>query len=266
MEKVDINRITLEVTSRCTLKCALCVAFVPYVKNPKDLTAQEAADVLKVFFEVVDSVGIFNLTGGEPLMNPDITAILKEVVKYRSQIRQDITLVTNGTIIPDEEFVGLFAENKDFMRLVISDYGKLSSRLDDIRELLDKKGVNYRVVNFNGDNLSYGGWIDFRDHSLKHPTREARDEHSMKCIDSAGKYFNISDGEIHYCMRSFWRIKNGLIPVERGDYVPLMDQTISIKEKKALLMEMHEAKSVTSCAYCVGQNNDVERTIPAEQL
>lgn len=266
INKVDINRITLEVTNRCTLKCALCVAFAPYVKNPADLTLQEAQEVLQAFFTVVDSVGIFNLTGGEPLMNPDITAILKEVIKYRAQIRQDVTLVTNGTIVPTDEFIDLFAENKDYMRIVISDYGKLSYKIDEIRQIFDDREINYRVVHFNGDNLSYGGWIDFRDHSLKYDTKEARDEHSLKCMDSVGKYFNISDGEIHYCMRSFWRIKNGLIPKEDCDYVPLLDDSISLEDKRQRLMQMFDAKSVTSCAYCVGHRNDVERQIPAEQL
>ena len=138
MDKVDISRITLEVTSRCTLKCALCVAFVPYVKDPKDLTYEEAKKVLEEFFKVVDSVGIFNLTGGEPFMNPDLTEIVKEVMKYHKKIRQDITLVTNGTIIPSEEFLNLLSENRSYMRLVISDYGKLSSRIEEIKETLDE--------------------------------------------------------------------------------------------------------------------------------
>lgn len=61
-------------------------------------------------------------------------------------------------------------------------------------------------------------------------------------------------------------MKQGIIPKKVGEYVPLMDETISIEGKRNLLMKMIEMKSSTSCAYCVGLCNDVERVIPAQQL
>ena len=45
-----------------------------------------------------------------------------------------------------------------------------------------------------------------------------------------------------------------------------MDATLSIEEKRKILMEMYEQKSSTSCAHCVGLCNDVERVAPAQQL
>ena len=61
-------------------------------------------------------------------------------------------------------------------------------------------------------------------------------------------------------------MKQGIIPKRIGEYVPLMDATLSIEEKRKILMEMYEQKSSTSCAYCVGLCNDAKRVAPAQQL
>lgn len=57
-----------------------------------------------------------------------------------------------------------------------------------------------------------------------------------------------------------------LFPKSKGEYVPLMDDTISIEEKRQDLIEMFNKKSSTSCAYCVGLCNGVPRVKPAQQL
>lgn len=45
-----------------------------------------------------------------------------------------------------------------------------------------------------------------------------------------------------------------------------MDESLSIEEKRKILMEMYDKKSSTSCAYCVGLCNDAKRVAPAQQL
>lgn len=78
--------------------------------------------------------------------------------------------------------------------------------------------------------------------------------------------FVIYDGELHCCSRSYWRIKNQIIPKVKGEYVPLLDDTISLEEKRRDLIEMNSKKSSSSCAYCVGLCNDAKRVQPAQQL
>ena len=61
-------------------------------------------------------------------------------------------------------------------------------------------------------------------------------------------------------------MKQGIIPKVKGEYVPLMDSSITIEEKRKLLMQMYDLRSSTSCAYCVGLCNHVKRVLPAQQL
>lgn len=265
--KTDIKRTTLCISTFCNLKCKNCLAFIPYYKDPSNMKYEEACLILDTYFKVVDSVEHFTVTGGEPLVNKDVCKILKEVYKYTDQISESIDFVTNATIEIPTELLDLYEKNKQKTKIVLSNYGsKLSTKIDVIENELKRRGIPYRISKFFGDDLYYNGWIDFSDHSLKWSDLKEREINAQKCISRAGKYFVINNGELHCCSRSFWRMKQGIIPKRIGEYVPLMDATLSIEEKRKILMEMYEQKSSTSCAYCVGLCNDAKRVAPAQQL
>lgn len=267
--RTDIKRTALNISTYCNLKCKHCLAFIPYYKNPRNMSYEEARKILGVYFQVVDSVEHFTVTGGEPLLNADAENILREVFKYLDQITGSVDFVTNGTMEIPNTILDLFEENKDKSKIVLSNYGdNLSTKIESVSTKLKQRNINYRVSEFSGKDkeLYYGGWIDFTDHSLKWQTEIERDNNAQGCVHRAGKYFVINDGEIHCCSRSFWRIKNGIIPKIEGEYVPLMDDSISIEEKRRILLEMYGKKSFTSCAHCVGLRNDAPRITPAQQI
>lgn len=261
---IDIKRTVLNIATVCNLKCKHCLAFIPYYTERKLLSVEEARKTLKAFFEVVDSIEHFTVTGGEPLLNPDCYEIIKAVFEYENQIRNSVDFVTNGTIEIPENMLALFKEKN--MRVILSDYGDLSTKISQIREKLDNYEIAYRISKFHGDNLYYDGWIDFTDHSLKWKTIEERNNNASKCLHNCGKYYVICDGELHRCSRSYWRMKNGIIPKIAGEYVPLIDENYSLDEKRNLLMQLYQSTSGLSCAHCVGLRNDVKRVTPAQQL
>lgn len=265
--KVNLKRTALNVSTYCNLKCKHCLAFIPYYKDKKHMLVDEAVKILSEYFKLVDFVDNFTVTGGEPLLNSNIYDILKEVYKYNNQILKTIDFVTNGTIEISDNILDLFEENKEKTKIVLSDYGNnLSKKISCIKHKLEKRGINYRISKFYGDDLYYDGWIDFSDHSKKWFPIEERDTNAQKCVHRVGKYFVINEGEIHCCSRSFWRIKNNIIPKIKGEYVPLMDERYSIEEKRKMLLEMYSLKSSSSCAYCVGLSNDVTRVNAAQQI
>lgn len=265
--KTDIKRTALNITTFCNLKCKNCLAFIPYYNDPSNMKYEEACLILDTYFKVVDSVEHFTVTGGEPLLNRDVCEILKEVYKYTDQILQSVDFVTNATIDIPDELLDLFEKNRKKTKIVLSNYGpKLSTKIDVIEKKIKQRGIEYRISKFFGNDLYYDGWIDFTDHSLKWNNIETREKNAQKCIHRVGKYFVINNAELHSCSRSFWRMKQGIIPKIIGEYVPLLDKTYSIEEKRKMLIEMYEMKSSTSCAYCVGLCNNVQRVIPAQQL
>lgn len=265
--KTDIKRTALNITTYCNLKCKHCLAFIPYYDKRFSMTIEEAKRILDIYFQVVDSVEHFTVTGGEPLLNKDCAQILEEVFRCKNQITGSVDFVTNGTMEIPDDIITILAENRDKTKVVLSNYGEnLSIKIGMIEETLKQRSIPYRISKFYGDNLYYDGWIDFSNHDLKWKTIEERDENAQKCVHRVGKYFVINNGELHCCSRSYWRIRQGIIPKIKGEYVPLLDDSISIEEKRQDLIEMFNKKSSTSCAYCVGLCNGVPRVKPAQQL
>lgn len=267
MDEIRLNRTVLNISGVCNLKCKHCLAYIPYYKEKWIMSAEEAEEIIDMYFKVVDCVGTFTITGGEPLLNMETIDILKYVNKYRDKIEKSIDFVTNGTILIPDNLLKFFSDNRDHARVIVSDYGaELSKMIPLIEENLKERNITYRISKFSGDDLYFDGWIDFSDHSLKWKTKEERDENSRKCIHSAGKYYVINEGCIHRCSRSFWRMKNGIIPYTKGEYCDLMNPNLSIEEKKDDLLCMLNSVSSTSCAYCVGLVNGVPRVKPAIQI
>lgn len=264
-DQIELLRTGFCVSQRCTLKCKLCLAFIPYYKEPKDVSFKEASVILNRYFELVDSVDVFTVTGGEPLLNPDLYDIMKLLYTYSDQITKTVDFVTNGTLDIPDNILMLFTEHVNQTRVVLSDYGELSNKIQVIAKKLEERGITYRISNFHGNDLYFDGWIDFRNHDKKIFNIKDRDSHGEKCIHKAGKYYLINEGELHNCSRSYWRMKHGIIPRTEGEFISLLDDT-PVDEKKKNLRHMLEVKSVTSCGYCVGLRNDAPRQYPAEQL
>ena len=266
MSLIELKRTAIAVTQRCTLKCKLCNAYMPSYEKPVDMPFDQAAKVIGRYFSIVDSVGIFSVLGGEPLMHHDIAKILKKINLYSAQITGRIDLVTNGTLDMNDETFAFFVETAPKAKVIISHYGKYSPKADALAKKLDTHGANYRVAKYYGEDLLYGGWIDYRDHTKKHFSKEAVEEQARNCVVRKEQYFLISEGEMHTCTRSHWRIRQGIIPRNPDEYIDLRDDTLSIEQNRETLTEMNRRISTTSCAYCSGANDESVRYIPAEQL
>lgn len=179
--RTDIKRTALNITTYCNLKCKHCLAFIPYYDKKFIMSIEEAGKILSAYFQVVDSVEHFTVTGGEPLLNKDCAQILEEVHKYENQITGSVDFVTNGTMEIPDDIISVLAKHIDKTKVVLSNYGeKLSKKIDIIEETLKQNGIPYRVSKFYGDDLYYDGWIDFSNHDLKWKTIEERDQNAQK--------------------------------------------------------------------------------------
>ncbi len=96
------------VTHRCNLKCLYCTEHYP-IRDTVDLDTEGAFAVLKRLRREMSAI---YFTGGEPLVRPDIVAILREARRLRFF---PIYLGTNGLLLPLREEVLDYAD-----RLIIS--------------------------------------------------------------------------------------------------------------------------------------------------
>ena len=247
------------VTEYCSLKCKLCLAYVPYYKEKSHMSLDMAKLIFKNYFDTIDSVDKFSVTGGEPLINPQIDEILMELLKYENKINNEIILITNGTILLSKETLQILKSNSK-IKVIVNNYGKLSIHAYENRDLLKKNGINN--IFYTEDNRY--GWIDCRDHSLKYTSLQQREEQAAQCAFFKGKKYVINRGILYTCTRAAYRIQEEIIPYSSNDYIDLINE--EMETRKVKLLKLLKLKSTISCAYCGGLKADTPKYKAAEQL
>lgn len=93
-QKLYLNALTFEVTRKCNLNCMHC-----FCGEPEDLNLPE--NVIDKVLDQVERVKRIALTGGEPMLVPDIVEhIVDKIIKNHTKLLA-FTCVVNGTIMDD---------------------------------------------------------------------------------------------------------------------------------------------------------------------
>lgn len=70
--------------------------YVPYYDNPFHPTLAYLKRCIERYFEIVDHVKLFSLSGGEPMLCEDLLEIVDEIHKY-------LTDLTDLKLLPTEQ-------------------------------------------------------------------------------------------------------------------------------------------------------------------
>lgn len=261
MQKIEIPSTTILITEACTLKCKLCLVYVPYYKKHVSMTTDDVKKILERYFAIVDSVEKMSVTGGEPLLNSQLDDILLEIFKYTDRITKEIILTTNGTIPFSDQTLSILSQNSK-VKVIVNNYGELSKYAVENYDKLC--GNNINAILYTEDNRY--GWIDCRDHSLKHTTEAEKEKQAARCAFFCGKKYVISRGRLYTCARSSYRIQEEIIPYTEEAFIDLLDETCSVEFQKQKLINLLNAKYTISCAYCDGLTENTIKYKAAEQL
>lgn len=266
-EEVRVDQLAFVVTMRCTLKCKHCLVFAPYYENPVDYSLDILYKSIEKFFEVVDSVGVFNVQGGEPFMHKDLSKIIEKVLSYSSKIER-ILLTTNGTLLPSNDVLKVLIKHNQQVSINISDYGRsLSRKVDELTRIFQKNNISYHINKYWGSDAHYGGWIDFTNHTIKCLTDAETAENAKYCGNRSGSTnLAVRLGELYYCFRNTRRIDLGIIEKNTKSCVDLFNDLESVIEKRKQLNELLNAPFSPGCKYCVGKRKDLPHIPAAEQL
>lgn len=266
-EAPHLHRISLFITKRCNLRCRHCAVFAPYDQKPRQLSAELVAKLLKTFFQMVDSVDIFTINGGEPLTHSELPRVLKNVFAWSDRVRDRFDILSNGSLDISPDALPLMAAQGQKLRMIIDDYGPLSPKVAGLRNSLAESGIPFSVNAFHADHPLYGGWIDFTDHRFRHRSRLEQERLTSECRVNIRNMLLIEEnGEIYRCSRSYWRNNLGLYPKPVGEAVNLLDESTSIEEKREQLLQLIALPTLSACAYCDGFTDSRQRHQPAEQL
>lgn len=264
MEEIHLPSTSLMVTEKCSLKCKLCLSYVPYYSQPEVLTVGRAKVLLEKYFSLVDTVEKFSITGGEPLTNREIVPIVEEIYCYERQITGKVIFITNGTIGLPQELIQIWKKHPEKTRIIINDYGNgLSGKAEGNYKRLCEEGLGEQTILYTEGNRY--GWIDCRSHERIHFTEEEIVRQAQSCVFHREKKFVIGRGELHTCTRSFYRMLKEIIPRWEGEFIDLCGGGDTAEEREKL-RTMLKAKYTTSCAFCTGLTDNVRKYPAAEQM
>ncbi len=255
-ERLFVRSIDLIITERCSLKCRDCSNLMQYYQKPADCDTGMLLKSIDAFCAVIDEVMDFRVIGGEALMNKDWPVIFKRLID-EPKARRAI-LYANGTIIPNEKYIPLLRNNKALV--IITDYGILSRKLADLRQVLDKNGIAYYVLKVNE-------WLDC---SAITPHNRTIFENKQIYKDCCAKNMaTLSDGKIFRCPYAANADRLSAIPDNRGDYIDLFREGIDAsgipKTKDKVRDYILHKECLLTCDYCNGRPLSGVEVRPAVQ-
>ena len=256
------------VTTRCTLRCKMCLCAIPYQPVKRDTPKEELFAHFARAFPLYDKIGRVELIGGEPMLHPDLPEIVLELLKYRDKFGK-IRITTNGTILPSPALIDAVHRAQEAglaFDFLVDDYGPLSRRLPEIRALLEKEHIDCRVDRYTGDSQRGNGWLCYGDFTLREgESEEELREKFSRCLCPKLQFHDTHNGVIYSCVYAMTGVLLGKFSLRDDEFVNLMDDSLSDEEKKRIL-ETFLARPTTACRYCDGFREDSPRFPAAEQL
>ena len=241
--ELHVGTIELPLTGVCTLRCKGCSALVDYYppEFARHMDLDMVVSQIKGLIAGTDSIYKLRLLGGEPLCYPFLYDVLR-VISDEERI-MFCEIVTNGTLTIKDESILKILKNKKF-HIVISDYGALSRKRNELKCQLDEHGVRY--VKYHIER-----WYDFGDLSLRNFSARRLKEMYYYCPGNR-RCVSVLDGKLYHCFRHSHGSHIGMIPSNDGDYVNLLDENVSRKDMKRRLFRFFYGYTpyVTACNYC----------------
>lgn len=267
---VNMPSVYLCVTFRCSLKCKLCVNYTPYYKKPYHPTLEHLYQSIDRYFEIVDHVGCFSISGGEPLLRRDLPQIIQKLRQYENRMDR-LEIITNGTIIPLDELIGELKGFEIKLNLMVDDYGpdKSVHALAAYKKFQEIKGANVILRDYHSEDMHCGGWVDhgIRTDSVQKSPEEAKGLFK-KCAYPQKLAFcpSIVDGKIYSCSQQRRAIELGLVEAAPSEVFDLFDSSQSDASIKERINALYNTDMLSACAYCNGLCDNSIRCRPAEQL
>ena len=241
----------IPITTKCSLRCKNCSNIIPYYKCRGDYDKSILIRSIKIFLKCINNIVYIRILGGEPFLSDNLKSVILLLLKSRKV--QRIEIVTNGTIvIRDRKLIKLLQNSK--IVVCISKYSCVdSSKFIDV--LVDNS-INYRI-----DDMKY--WMDYCK-----PIRRERSERELRRQFSKCRHIchSLVNGQVHLCPRSSHGTDLGIIKNNGEDYLDLLDNSMSVDEKRDKLNKLLSRKYIEACRYCIYGTRESRRIKVAEQM
>jgi len=133
----------LVITDDCNLSCGYCNEYIPGAPPIPLATLQARVDKL-------DALGVlvYDLLGGEPLLHPDLAALIR-YMKAKRQHRNIVVLITNGFLLTAQKVAALNDAGLDMMQISIDSIVPTASSHKALKTVLPKLHMLAREARFS---------------------------------------------------------------------------------------------------------------------
>lgn len=244
LKQNTIDQIFLNITTKCSLRCRDCSMFIAYVENPCSYDSNIIMEDFDRVMNVLGHIRIVNFYGGEPLLHPDLAKMVR-ALKDDNRIDR-ISIITNATIIPGEELLTAL-ENEKRIWMRISNYGPLSSKLEQIETIFKERKIKYEIAN-------YTYWDS---PSRIAPTNETNEELILKFQQcTACNVLFLLNRKLYLCSAGSAVNNMGVFPPSETNCVDIEkygDVKEILKEKITEFIQRPQKKQfIDACRYCSG--------------
>lgn len=261
--RVECNQLVFHILTGCTHNCRLCVSGVPYYRAQKRSYTARLSDVqfeIDTAFQLFSYVKLITVTGGEPLLHPQLLEVLSYIMSYRNHFGE-CRVFTNGSILPSEALIQLSKGSGGKIAFVVDDYGEKLSPYT--KEIQSKTGC--RVNQYYGDSQHFSGWVDYGPLDQKHDySYEEAYQVISKCHFTDWKMYNIFQGKLFYCTRAAIGTDLGYFELNQDDFLNLRDKTLSVEEMRSKILQLG-SKPTKACYYCIGFDTKNSVRYPAAE-
>lgn len=239
-----LERLVFIITDKCSLKCINCDGYVAYHNDPRSDSAEDIQYSYERIMAVCKRINAVDIMGGEPLVHPDIAKIVRGFVE--DERCGKVTVISNGTIIPSRELLEVLMNPKCVFR--ISDYGKISTKKDELIKLLKTRNIRYEVTN-------YQYWDRIPLIQLTNESEEKLDKKFATCTTNV---CYVKHGQMFCCTfaAGLSSLLSEEIPNFNQNYIELINDTKKNVEEntKKFIQRIRNRKHIDACKYCPGSH------------
>lgn len=248
-DKVYLIHNNTLVTTICNLNCRYCLNYTPYDKHPEHFSLEDLKKSIDIYFNHIDRVGLFEISGGEPMLSPH----LKDLIEYISDNYREkigiLCFVTNGTIVPADDFI-YFCKERDIF-IFLDNYTETLPRIkktfDEIRHKFDSIGIRYNIPQVT----SFVKTFPPLKKNLKLNDSELKIKYRQCHIGPQ----NLRNGLLCSCTYQAFAENAGLIPKSQDNWFDMTQMTDDIIDKRKLIefrFGFNKKGYVDWCRYCNG--------------
>jgi len=240
-KKIFMRSLDVMITTKCSMKCESCSNLMQYYTNPENSDYKKIINEVNIVSSHVDDISEYRVIGGEPLMNKEWAKITDGLLKDDPKRR--IYIYTNGTVGPKDDQLELL-QGKG-VNFVITDYGKFSRNIENMKEKLTKYNLAFVATEVKN-------WTDCSSLREHNRTPAQLTEVYKQCC--AKFLYTLLDGRLYSCPFIANAAKLKAIKDNPSNYVDLYADAGLVKNKIKRLVG--GVKFLLACDFCDGRPYD----------